>query len=182
MVLTERHIQILKHVHAYVGIKRYHGLLPMKDAGIYEAEALEYLHEEGLIEEGVILTTCGSNPKGYRLSKHALEELEKLGIDFRNEDWEALRGHNWVAADELDADHIDALLDIYHFSKIKKFNGIAPKEVLSDYDKITFNILYDMGYIFHIKLKGANVKYEKGYVLSDKARRMLKQLEASSAP
>lgn len=182
MLLTEKHVQILKHVHAYSKIKRYHGMLPQRDSSIYEEEILDYLLDAGLIDEGVILTTCGSNPKGYRLSKSAIKELEDLGIDIRNEDWEALRGHNWVADDLLDEEHIDALVDIYHFSKVKKYNGIAPREALADYDKTIFKILYDMGYVFHIKLKGSNVKYQKGYVLSDKARKVLKQLEECPAP
>jgi hypothetical protein len=176
--LTENHIQIIKHVHAYAKIKRYHGMLPKRDADIYDQDALDYLIDAGFVEEGVFLTTCGANPKGYRLAPDAISELESLGIDVRNEDWEALREHDWVAVDKLDERHIDALVDVYHFSKIKKFNGFAPKEVLEDYDKEIFKFLYDMGYVFHIKLKGAKVKYEKGYVLSDKARRVLKQLES----
>lgn len=180
MLLTELHIQILKHVHAYATIKRYHGMLPQRDSSIYANEALDYLIAEGLVEEGVILTSCGSNPKGYRLSKSAINELEELGIDFKNEDWEALRENDWVADDLLDEEHIDALVDIYHFSKIKKFNGMAPKKLLIDYDENLFKVLYDMGYVFHIKLKGSNVKYQKGYVLSDKARRVLRQLKQSA--
>ncbi len=181
MILTEHHLQILKHVHAYSSIKRFHGMLPRRDANMYEDVALSYLLEAGLIEESVIITACGSNPKGYRLAKGAIKDLGKLGIDFKNHDWEVLREHNWVALDELEEVHIDALLDIYHFSKIKKFNGIAPKDALDDYERRIFSFLYDMGYLFHIKLKSSKGDDKKGYVLSGKARRVLKQLKNAPA-
>lgn len=176
MQISDRHLQILKHIHAFANIKSYHGLLPKKDALIYADEDIDFLKDGGFVEEGVIITTCGSNPKGYRLAEGARTELKKHGVDIKNNHWELIKDERNVARDLLDKEHVDALLDVYHFSKVKKYYGIAPKRVLEDYDKELLNYLYDSGYVFHIKLKGANVKYQSGYVLSDKARRVLKQL------
>ncbi|MGE4554333.1 MAG: hypothetical protein AB7D57_14575 [Desulfovibrionaceae bacterium] len=175
MILTERHLQILKHIHAYSKIKQYHGMVPRKEAASYDERLLQSLLDNGLVEEGVIITTCGSNPKGYRLSEEAKHELEGLGLNIQAEEWDRVKESDAVANDRLDKEHIETLVDVYHFSKIKKFNGIAPKFVVDNYDKDVVKFLYDAGYIFYIKLKGARVENEKGYVLSERATRLLEQ-------
>lgn len=175
MILTEHHVELLKHIHTYSKIKQYHGMLPRKEAAVYDDRLIDYLLEQGLVEEGVIITTCGSNPKGYRLAEGAKDELDALGIDIGGEEWRQLKETRSVTADGLEREHIDLLMDIYHFSKIKKFHGIAPRFVLDSYDTDVIKFLYDTGYIFYIKLKGSKVDHEKGYVLSDKAYRLLEQ-------
>jgi hypothetical protein len=175
MILTEQHIQILKHIHAYTNVKRYHGMLPEREALAYDDNVLEYLKECGVVEEGIIITSCGSNPKGFRLAEGARHELESLGIDFTDKGWEKVRNDDYVALDQLDKEHIELLRDIYHLSKVSRFCGVAPCEMLEDYERTLLRMLYDMGYVFHIKLKGKNVRHGDGYVLSDKAMRLLRQ-------
>ena len=177
MILTERHIQILKDINMFSRIKRYHGMLPVKDAAIYDEDVLQYLLDEGLVEEGVVFTTCGSNPKGYRIADEARARLREKGVDFVNNDWEKVKGNDFITLDQLEKEHVELLVDIYHFSKISKYCGIAPRSVLADYDKNVLKYLYDAGYIFHIKVKGVDVKHAKGYVLSEKAIRILRQLD-----
>lgn len=175
MILTQEHIQFLKHVQAYTNVKRYHGMLPEREALAYEDGMLERLKECGLVEEGTILTSCGSNPKGYRLAKGARQELMSLGIDFTDKGWEKVRNDDDVALDQLDREHLDILRDIFHLSRVTRFCGVAPLEMLQDYDPMLLRMLYDMGYVYHIKLKGKNVRHGNGYVLSDKARRLLRE-------
>lgn len=177
MILTEKHIQILKDIHMFSRIKRYHGMLPQKDAVIYDENAMDYLMDEGLVEEGCIFTTCGNNPKGYRLSDTARDDLKELGVSLSGQEFENLEEADFIATDHLTKDHLDVLMDIQHLTQINKFHGIAPRHVMDEYDKALLKDLYDSGYVFHIKLKGKKVKYEKGLVLSDKAQRMLQQLE-----
>ncbi|MCM0754250.1 hypothetical protein M7784_03190 [Desulfovibrio aminophilus] len=176
MILTEKHIQLLKDIERFSRIKRYHGLLPRKECFMFDDAILESLQENGIVEEGVIFTRCGSNPTGYRIAEHAKEELKKLGVDFSERDWDKVKQEEDVALDQLEKEHLDALVDVYHFSKTSKFGGMAPKDIMDDYDKAVIDYLYDAGYIFQIKVKGKSVKYEKGYVLSDKSMRILKQL------
>lgn len=175
MILTERHLQILKHIQAYANIKRYHGMLPERETVAYDDKVLDYLKECGLVEEGTIITSCGSNPKGYRLAEGARGELEALGIDFTDKGWEKVRNDDNVALDQLDKEHIELLRDVYHLCKVSRFCGVAPCGLLEEYDRTVLRMLYDMGYIFHIKLKGKNVRHGNGYVLSDKAMRLLCQ-------
>lgn len=175
MILTREHIQLLKHVQAYSNVKRYHGMLPEREALAYDSKMLDHLKECGLLEEGTILTSCGSNPRGYRLAKNARKELNSLGIDFADRAWEKVRNDDEVTLDQLDKEHIDLLRDIYHLSKVTRFCGVAPKDMLRDYDNTVLYMLYDMGYVYHIKLKGKNVRHGDGYVLSDKAQRLLLQ-------
>jgi hypothetical protein len=158
VILTEKHIQLLKDINRYSRIKRYHGLLPRKECFMFDDAVLESLQENGIVEEGVIFTRCGSNPTGYRIAEHAKEELKKLGVDFSDHggDWDKVKEEEVVTLDQLEKEHIDALMD--------------------DYDKAVIDYLYDAGYIFQIKVKGKNVKYEKGFVLSDKSVKILKQL------
>ncbi len=176
MILTEKHIQILKDINRFAGIKRYHGLLPRKECFLYDDAHLEYLLEHGIVEEGAIYTRCGSNPTGYRIAENAKDELKKLGVDFSDDDWDRVKEEEDITQDQLEKEHIDALVDVYHFAKISRFGGMAPKEIMDDYDKTVIEYLYDAGYVFQIKVKGKSVKYEKGYVLSDKSMRILKQL------
>lgn len=175
MILTEQHLQILKHIQAYANVKRYHGMLPEREALAYDDKVLDYLKECGVVEEGVIITSCGSNPKGFRLAEGARNELESLGIGFMDKGWEKVRNDDYVALDQLDKEHIELLRDIYHLSKVSRFCGVAPCEMLEDYEGTLLRMLYDMGYVFHIKLKGKNVRHGDGYVLSDKAMRLLRQ-------
>lgn len=176
MILTEKHIQVLKDINRYARIKRYHGLLPKRECFVYEDAILESLQENGIVEEGVIFTSCGSNPTGYRIAEQAREDLRRLGVDLNSEDWDRAKDEESVTLDQLEQDHVDTLVDIYHFSRINKFGGMAPKAVLEDYDRGVVEYLYDAGYIYQIKVKGKNVRYEKGYVLSDKAFKILKHL------
>ena len=178
VILTEKHIQLLKDINRYSRIKRYHGLLPRKECFMFDDAVLESLQENGTVEEGVIFTRCGSNPTGYRIAEHAKEELKKLGVDFSDHggDWDKVKEEEVVTLDQLEKEHIDALVDVYHFSKTNKFGGMAPTDIMDDYDKAVIDYLYDAGYIFQIKVKGKNVKYEKGFVLSDKSVKILKQL------
>ncbi|MEF2146123.1 MAG: hypothetical protein V3573_11815 [Desulfovibrionaceae bacterium] len=176
MILTEKHVQILKHIQAYANVKRYHGMLPEREALAYDELVLDSLKENGLVEEGMIMTSCGSNPKGYRLSDGARAELEAFGIDFTDRGWEKVRNDDNVSMDQLDKEHIEMLRDIYHLSRVSRNHGVAPGAVLDDYEKPLLRMLYDMGYVFHIKLKGKNVKHGDGYVLSDKATRLLRQI------
>lgn len=179
MLLTDRHVQILKDIHHYAKIKRYHGLMPRKLTMVYDEGIMESLLESGLVEEGIILTTCGSNPVGYRLSDKGKADLKNLGIDFTTDAWKVLQDDSYVSLDDLEESDIDLLMDIYHLMQLKRYDGIAPKFILENYSRSQLKALYDLGYILYIKLKGAEIDYEKGYVLSEKAYKLLRQVGIS---
>jgi len=177
MVLKERHIQLLKHVKSYAGIKRFHGLLPKREAVLYEPELINELVEFGLIEEGSICTSCGNNLVGYRISRKADREFENNGIDFRDSDWDNLRDIDMEIDECLDKVHIRALIDIYYLSRVSLFGGIAPRQLLCEnYAQDVLSVLMDIGFVYKISLKGPTIAYQNGFVLSDKASRMLYQV------
>ncbi len=180
MLLTERHVQILKDIQHYSKIKRYHGLMPRKLTLVYDEGVLESLLESGLVEEGVILTTCGSNPVGYKLSEKGRDDLRNLGIDFTTDAWKVLKSDNCVSMDDLEESDIEVLMDIFHLTQLKRYDGIAPKFILENYNRNQLKALYDLGYILYIKLKGAEIDCEKGYVLSEKAHKLLRQVGLNS--
>lgn len=176
MVLNERHMQLLKHIKSYAAIKRYHGLLPKREAAFYDIELLEGLLDAGLIEEGSICTSCGNNLEGYRLSREAEREFENKGIDIKDSDWERICCVDMEIDQYLDKVHVKALMDIYYLTRVSMFGGIAPIDVLAgSYTEDVFNVLLDVGFVYRISLKGPTIRYENGFVLSDKASRMLQQ-------
>ncbi|CCO24522.1 hypothetical protein [Maridesulfovibrio hydrothermalis] len=177
MVLNERHMQLLKHIKSYSGIKRYHGLLPKLEAALYEFELIDELLEYGLIEEGSICTSCGNNLEGYRISRKAEKEFEKKGIDIKDSDWESFCCIDVEIDEYLDKEHIRALMDIFYLSRVAAFRGIAPKRILHEsYTDDILSVLLDVGFIYKISLKGPTIHYRHGFVLSDKASRMLQQV------
>ena len=178
MHLTQEDVQVLREIAGFATIKRYHGMLPGKHAVLYDDEVLASLLDRGLVEEGVIFSQCGASSKGYRLSAVAREHLEGLGLEFDHGDWEKIGTLDYVSQDGLGREHLDLLADMQHFSRITLYDGITPKEVMAEYDKGVVSLLYDGGYIFYIKLKGAGVRHKKGYVLSEKGSYVLRQIEA----
>ena len=48
--------------------------------------------------------------------------------------------------------------------------------MVDDYDKKDVKVLYEIGYILYIKLKGKAVKHGKGYILTDQSLRLLRRL------
>lgn len=176
MILLEKHMQLLQHVKSYAGIERYHGLLPKREAVLYSPELINELISAGLIEEGSICTSCGNNLVGYRLSKKAEIEFEKKGIDVKDAAWELICGVDVEIDQYLDKVHVRALMDIYYLSRVSIFGGIAPRLVLAgSYSADILSILLDVGFVYRISLKGPTIRYENGFVLSDKASRMLQQ-------
>lgn len=175
--LNERHLQLLRHIKSYSCIKRYHGLLPQREAAFYEESLINELQELGLVEEGRICSSCGSNLVGYKVSKKANEELENVYLDIKDNEWDSFCVLDVDVHDCLDKEHIRALMDIYHLSRVTQFCGIAPKRILlNNYKDDVLNVLLDVGFINKISLKGNSVKYKSGLVLSTKASRLLQKL------
>lgn len=82
----------------------------------------------------------------------------------------------YVTDDNLTKDDIELLTEVYHFTKIKRYHGIAPRDLLEECDRKRVKDLYKSGYLFNIRLKGPSVKYEKGYVLTDRGHLLLKHI------
>lgn len=176
MLLTTRHIQILKDIDRFSGVQRYHGMLPEKHALLYNDDALYSLQENNLVEERTVIAQCGRMMKGYRLTDTALDDLNKAGVELRSDDPSGQEVPTEIVDEELGPEHIRVLQDFFHMTQIHKFNGIAPKQEVEDYDKRVIQLLYDLGYIIYIKIKGKSVKYSKGYILTDDGRKLLKRM------
>lgn len=179
MILSQQHIKLLQDVSSFSGMERYHGLMPERHALLYDDEVVQDLLENNLVDEGHITTSCGLETKGYRLSDTARDDLARLGVDLRDHDWDQIKDSKLIIEDELTREDIELLTEVYHYSKIKRHHGIAPKELMEDCDKKRLKDLYKSGYLFNIRLKGQTVKHEKGYVLTEKAHSLLKHVGVS---
>ncbi len=176
MVLTERHMLLLKHIRSYSKIDRYHGLLPKRETYLYDPELISELLKSGLIDEGSICTSCGNNLEGYRVSRKVEKEFDRFGEEIKDKDWETFCGIDIEINEILDKVHVRALIDVFHLSRISLFRGIAPKSIMQEsFTADILNVLLDVGYINKISLKGPAILYESGFVLTDRASRMLKQ-------
>lgn len=175
IAFSDKHLEILKDLHNFSRLKRYHGLLPHKETLFYDPDVFQELRDNALVEKGIIFTSCGSTLKGYRLADGVRERLRESGVDLTSpsKNSEALE----EVKDFLEPEHIDILVDVYHLSQTHKYGGIAPKEMLSEHEKKMVKMLYDSGYIFYIKLKGAEVKHRKGYILSRRGACLLRDLD-----
>ncbi len=173
--LSPEHLQVLKDIRRFANIRRYHGMLPEKHALIYEQGVLDFLQESNLVETGTVVAQCGAHMTGYRLTEGARRDLRDMGIELDG----APEPQELPIEDEdgcLTNEQIEILADLYHISRIKKFGGITPKEMLDEYDKRDVKLLYELGYILYIKLKGKAVKHGKGYILTDQSLRLLRRL------
>ncbi|EPR39829.1 hypothetical protein dsx2_0403 [Desulfovibrio sp. X2] len=173
-LLTQKHIQALKDINRFSRIGRYHGMLPEKHSLLYDAGVLEFLEENNLIEVGTVIATCGAHMTGYRLTDEARRDLSSLGVELDEKPPEELPTEDEDGC--LTRGQIDILADLYHFGRIKKFGGITPKHEVEEYDKRDIKLLYELGYILYIRLKGKAVRHGKGYILTEQAMRLLRRL------
>lgn len=174
MALNDAELGVLKDIQNYSRIERYLGMLPAKLTVVYQDGLLQNLIDLGLVEEGVILTSCGANPSGFRLTDEGRQTLFESGCRSPKDRWERLAASQHPDVDALDADTLDVLVDLYHLSKLRRFGGVVPVDFLEGYSRASFSALYDLGLIYWVKLKGKDVQRSKGYILSDKAVRLLR--------
>jgi DNA-binding NarL/FixJ family response regulator len=176
LILSQQHIKLMQDISAFAGMERYHGLMPERHAVIYDDEVIRDLVDNNLVDEGVLTTTCGMETKGFKLTDTAKDELERLGLDLDDEGWDDIKDLVYVTDDDLTKEDIELLTEVYHFTKIKRYHGIAPRDMLEECDKKRVKDLYKSGYLFNIRLKGPSVKHEKGYVLTDRGHSLLKHI------
>jgi YesN/AraC family two-component response regulator len=175
LLLSQEHLKLMQDIHAFSGMERYHGLMPERHSILYEDDVIRDLVENNLVDEGFLTTSCGMENKGYRLTKTAQEELARLGFDLEDHCY-GITDSQYTDHDELMKEDIDLLGEIYHFTKIKRYHGIAPREMFDEIDRKRVKYLYKSGYLYNIRLKGPSVKFEKGYVLTDRAHTLLKHI------
>lgn len=176
MDLSRETIQVLKEIQSFSTVKRYHGMMPEKQAMLYEDDVLEHLRSNGLVEEGVIFSKCGLSSRGYRVADQARALLKEYGLDLETDDWEALGRFGFISQEGLEPEHLDILRDMDRLTRVKVFGGLVPKHVMDEFDKQRVKTLYEGGYIFYIKIKGPEVKYTKGYILSEKGTYLVRHL------
>ena len=172
--LLPEQVRILRDVQNFSTLARYHGLLPMKYARLYDKDFLRDLLDGQLLEKGTVLAPCGNRLSGYRLTQNAQRALAQMGDSTLERQPAAPRPA--VGDEELDAADIAALGDVLHLSQVSRHAGLCPRGELVDmHGKAVVKRLYDLGLILYIKMKGVSDKSRKGYVLSQLGRRFLKE-------
>jgi hypothetical protein len=184
-ILGEKHLDILHSISRFARVKRYHGMLPAKHTFLYSPQVLDDLLRRGLVEEGEIIAPCGSSFTGYRLTDSGKSVLEDEASHAAKKTGDAGEGASTLkkfVEEELEPRHLDTLHDIYRFGQVKKFYGIMPKHMVEHYDRKHMDLLYDLGLILYIKIKGPRIRYTKGYVVSEFGRSVLQEMGHLSRP
>lgn len=170
MTLSDKQIQILRDCQRFSAIRTYHGLLPEKISSLYDEDVVRELIALSLLERGTVVSRCGGKLNGLRLTPKA----EALLPGMPSVELSSIRE---LPDEELDAEDFSILRDVFHYSHIKCFGGMSPKDGLEDlYGKKVVRRLFDLGLLLSIKLKGREAdkkRSRKGYILSDLGRRVL---------
>ena len=165
MVLSQNQLAILKAICQFQDIVKYHGVMPSKHAIAYRDDDVAALVDQGVVEWAQFTYGCGKDVKGLRLTSLGRRQLEQA----------AEPASEQAACGELAYEHLLILQDIYHFSHMPRYRRMMPEKKASHYIPCDFDDLLNRGYILKMKLKIEGERTLKGYVISDKGRRVLSQ-------
>lgn len=177
MQTDDAKLRILQDIRNFTKVRRYRGMFPTKLAMFHDQNVIDELLEEGFIERIFIDLPCGSESKLLKLTEAGMDYLDTLcslppdpavavSADCEPESAEP-------DPEALTKDQKVLLSDIYHFSNIRRFGGMMPREELENYNLRDVNTLYVRGYIIRIKAESGSGKKRRGMMLSDKGLRIM---------
>ena len=173
MTPDQGHIQIMRDIASFTKIERYRGMMPDKLALYYDPGRISELLDQGYVERISVSFSCGSEQDLFKLTKEGKDFLDSLSqapppAQDTPEEPE-------ITVEDMDEEEITLLNDMYHFSKIRKYNGIMPTSEMDSYDKTRINRLFARGYIMRVKAVSGS-EQRQGYILSDRGLRILQYL------
>jgi len=165
MDISEQFRTILRTVGEFERIERYGRVMPIKHVHVYKDKDIGRLVKDGLLEWTSLLSGCGAELKGIRLTEAGRELLYgDGGIPLRE------------SADDIPLALVAILVDIHCFERIRRYHGMMPKKKASSYPATDMDDLYLHGYILRMKVKTGGGKKREGFVLSAKGRTLLRSL------
>ena len=165
MAPSQNQLVILKAICQFQDVARYHGVMPSKHAIAYPDDDVAALVDQGLVEWAHFTYGCGKEIKGLRLTSLGQRLLEK-GVE---------PSPDQAKCEELAYEYLLILQDVYHFSHMPRYRRMLPEKKASYYIPSDLEDLLNRGYILKMKLKTQGERTLKGYVISDKGRRVLSQ-------
>ncbi|MBF0482025.1 MAG: hypothetical protein HQK81_09780 [Desulfovibrionaceae bacterium] len=165
MDLSEQFRVILRTVGDFERIERYGRLMPSKHVHNYKDKDVARLVKDGLLEWTALLSSCGSELKGVRLTEAGREFLYGDGGIPLPE-----------SAEDMPMALVATLVDIHCFGRIRLYHGMMPKKKAARYPESDMDDLYHHGYILRMKVKTNASKKREGYILSAKGRSLLRSL------
>lgn len=156
---------ILQAVGSFQGVSRYHGVMPSRHALAYSDKDIEELVGQGLMEWAKFTYGCGKELKGLRLTPEGERFLEQAG---HGEDGQP-------GSEELAYEHLLILQDLFHFSRMPRYRRMMPEKKARFYQPADFEDLVNRGYILRMKIRAQGEGTQKGYVISGKGERALRQ-------
>lgn len=164
MPLTASQQAILKAAAQFRDILKYHGVMPLKHALAFPEADLSVLVDLGLLEWAEFTYGCGKELKGLRVTPEGLRLLD-----------ESAGPHHEDPACELAYEHMLILQDVFHFGHMPRYRRMMPAKKAHAYVSSDFEDLLNRGYVLKMKLKVEGERTLKGYVISAKGERALKQ-------
>ncbi|WP_027185136.1 hypothetical protein [Desulfovibrio inopinatus] len=164
MTLTERQMNIVQTVADFDSIDRYQGTLPRKHAFMYDEKDINELVHSDILQWVKLTFPCGKGVKGLRLTS--------TGRKFLEGPKRACTSNETLPTPS----QLDLLCDIVYTCRISLFRGIMPKSMIRQYAENDVEELYLGGFILRIKIRLEDGEKLKGFILTAKANRLLKEL------
>ncbi len=176
MHVSENQYHMLKDVHLISRLDGFSGCLPHRDALLYDTRELTKLMEAEYVKEVTLEKPCGGEIRGLKLTREGKWLLRRLEGTYAPDKGTSCsvstREHECLTRD-LE----DILRDMYHYSRLKKANGLFPRREARSYPQDDLEFLYLNGYLLKIRMSTKPGKKEKGFVLSSKGEQLVRSAE-----
>jgi len=162
MELSSAQHGIVKAVAEFSAVERYQGAMPRRHTFLYDERDIKELVHADFLEWIKLTFSCGKGLKGLRLTDAGRRMLS---------------GGRVPGADStgLEPEHLDVLGDTYHLSKTSRYRGIMPEKKARFYDPDDVADLFARGYLLRVRIKWGEGRKAKGYIVSTKGLRALRE-------
>jgi hypothetical protein len=166
MTPNHTYVKILRDIEAFAPVRRYYGMLPFKLAVFHDDPCTEELIRAGLMERVFMDLPCGSENTLFRLTDEGRAYLRQAGVLQEDGD----DGAEAEASDEdaLTKEQRVLLKDIYHCSRIHRFDGMMPVDMVDSASTRDMNALFRDGYVLKVTSDTGASGKRKGLILSRK--------------
>ncbi|MFZ5813323.1 MAG: hypothetical protein ACOY4F_14895 [Thermodesulfobacteriota bacterium] len=162
MELTTAQRGIVRAAAEFLNVERYQGAMPRRHTFLYDEKDVKELVRNDYLEWIKLTFSCGKGLKGLRLTDAGRRALEKP-VDPRS------------GPEDLEPEHLDILNDVFHLSKTVRYRGMMPEKKARFYSADDVEDLFARGYLLRVRVKWGEGKKAKGYMVSAKGLRVLRE-------
>lgn len=161
MELSNAQRGIVKAVAEFAAVERYQGAMPRRHTFLYDERDIKELVRGDYLEWIKLTFSCGKGLKGLRLTEAG---RRAVALDLPGQD-----------GGGLEPEHLDILGDAYHLARTTRYRGIMPDKKTRFYDPDDVADLFARGYLLRVRVKWGEGRKAKGYVVSTKGLRVLRE-------